>query len=227
LSATYNLTKGSALRFIVGKTGANGSGNYSSAGGGGSFVLYASSISNFLQSNADASANILIASGGGGGSNSRGAGTNAALNNTSGTPSSDGAAFYGTNGNGGTTPYGAWSGGSGAGLLSGGSQVKNSGGLTGGAPGSYISGFQGGFQGGNWSPAPGGGFGGGANSNWSAGGGGGYSGGSGDDADGSGNQKHGGGGGGSYMNTGHSTFIAEQGIRGPNALAGSILVELL
>ena len=38
---------------------------------------------------------------------------------------------------------------------------------------------------------------------------------------------HGGGGGGSYMNTGHSTFIAEQGIRGPNALAGSILVELL
>ena len=234
IDASFTLTEGSALRIIVGQAGLNESSSGGGGGGGGSFVFYGSSMTAFQLTNTYAQNNLLIAAGGGGGGtddsqdDSTSNGVDARLG-TNGATAQDGTNVAGSGGDGGSSPGGQWSGGSGAGVLGPGSEPRASGQNHGTAPSSYVFGFSGGrtiaFTGAQAYGSDGG-FGGGGGASWGGAGGGGYSGGGADHSDGASSDKEGGGGGGSFKNTGFAGYILNtQGYH--DDTNGSVRLQLL
>jgi uncharacterized repeat protein (TIGR01451 family) len=194
MQATFNVTAGQVISYVVGQVGFDGDGNGDYAGGGGSAGVL---IGNTL---------VMVAGGGGGGggrdNGEIGLGANTG---TSGDTGAGGGGAGGTNGAGGSSADGGGGGGGVGNPLGNGNGVGGSGAAGGGAravdftpPLSFAAGgadFDHGGDGGR-------GFtgGGGGDHHDSGGGGGGYSGG----GDGPG----GGGGGGSYINTAASEYVS-------------------
>lgn len=202
ITVEFDFTEGEAIRVIVGQAGEIVSTDGGGGAGGGTFVLYGTSITAFQQTTSYFQSNYIVAAGGGGSGTQLAGGSGNGVDGTAtsddGTASRGGTGDQGQNGDGGSEPGGTWSGGSGAGVETNGTQGKESGVLVGTQPKSYANGFLGGENGPQYGGI--GGFGGGAASSWAGGGGGGYSGGSGDSSVGSGTDKEGGGGGGTKAN---------------------------
>ena len=208
ITATFKVSSGETVGYIVGERGSLGTNN--SAGGGGSTGVYIDSTL------------IMVAGAGAGGDNSNnqsGLGGNSGLDGDSGT--GNGAGAGGTNGNGGGAGGGGNDSGGGGGINSAGDDgIANSGGDQ--ATGS-ISMASGGTGGNNSNGGQGFTGGGGADQNYAAGGGG-YSGGGGAGNNGSA------GGGGSFLDTDiNDGFIAgtiTAGADGGGSESdGSIVVE--
>ena len=205
ITATFNVTAGDVVRYVVGEGSDAGVGG--SAGGAGSSGLF---INNTL---------MMVAGGGAGGDNSGGGtglGASATTSGVNGNGTSPGSG--GVGGAGGTV------GGSDAGAGGGINSVGQSSNAGGGSAADLVASdgltfVSGGASngGGNYSDG-GGGFtgGGGGSSGAYSGGGGGYSGGG--AAGGSG----GAGGGGSYLNTGAAAFVSGSITAGVNGGGGAV-----
>ena len=216
MQGEFSLTAGEKIQILVGHTapvGVVARVNKSSSGGGGTFVVKYTGITNVV-------ADILVIAGGGGGTGSdRPSGADAVTTTTGVTGRLGGAG--GTNGNGGT---GTGSNGGGGGFLTNGTQT--------GAGSSFLNGGLGGIINTSYA-ANGGGFGGGGSPTngvlFRYAGGGGYSGGGASttfgNLDGSGVTTGHWGGGGSSYNAG-SNQVNSSGNSG-NTGAGSVLVEFL
>ena len=160
MKGTFNFTRGTLLRILVGQAGSQGTVGVPplpGGGGGGTFIT----------SSSDAA--LIVAGGGGGGGAERG-------NNHEGDPgqiSEEGSQFGGSNGTGGTilrngSPSASFEGGAGGGLIGDGeSAVLAEGGksfVNGGEGGNSMNGAKGGFGGGGGGfkfPGAGGGYSGG------------------------------------------------------------------
>ena len=212
----FSLTAGEKIQILVGQTapvGVVARVNKSSSGGGGSFVVKYTGVTNIV-------ADILVIAGGGGGTGSDRPANADASTTTSGLAGRLGGAG-GTNGSGGT---GTGSNGGGGGFLTNGTQT--------GFGSSFLNGGLGGAINASYA-ANGGGFGGGGSPTngvlFRYAGGGGYSGGGASttfgNLDGSGSTTgHWGGGGGSYnAGSNQSNLSGNSG----NTGAGSVLIELL
>ena len=216
MTGDFSLTAGEKIQILVGQTapvGVTARVDKSSSGGGGSFVVKYTGVTNVV-------ADILVIAGGGGGTGSDRPSGADAVTTTSGVAGRAGGAG-GTNGSGGT---GTGSNGGGGGFLTNGTQT--------GFGSSFLNGGLGGAINASYA-ANGGGFGGGgAPQNgllFRYSGGGGYSGGGASttfgNLDGTGSTTgHWGGGGGSYNAGSNQTNLS--GSSG-NTGAGSVYIELL
>jgi hypothetical protein len=176
-TATFSLTQGHILSFLIGQLGGNGSQNGS--GGGGTFIF-----------NNTTSTLLMASGGGGGGYYSTYSGSSANMNGSASTSGNNGiVGIYGTvsgvggtggNGGGVSTAYVPGNGGGGGGYTGNGQINVYTPGGAGAAGLSYTNGGTGGINNGGQGV---GGFGGGGGGEWyyytGAGGGGGYSGGGG------------------------------------------------
>jgi uncharacterized repeat protein (TIGR01451 family) len=210
VTAVYNVTPGTLIRFVVGQAGATG--DLEAGGGGGTGVFIGTTL-------------VMVAGGGGGEDNTgNGHGGRATVDgSTGGTATTGGAGGTGGNGGGGgnaggiTAPVGD-GGGGGGGINSAGGNVASAGGSTttgGGQADTNVADGLSVSAGGtsnqttdpsgadNIGSAGGSGFGGGgAGSHRESGAGGGYSGGGGGGSSGFP------GGGGSYSNTGFAGYVS-------------------
>lgn len=205
INASYNVSNGDIIRFVVGAGSGAASGG--SAGGAGSTGLF---INNTL---------MMVAGGGAGGDNSGGGvglGASATTSGVNGNGTSPGSG--GAGGAGGTV--GGSSAGAGGGINSNGGSSSAGGGTAADlVPGNGVTFVSGGASSGGGSySAGGGGFtgGGGGSSGAYSGGGGGYSGG------GAAGGNGGAGGGGSYLNTGAATYISGSITAGVTGGGGAI-----
>ena len=221
ISGEFSLTSGEKLQILVGQTASVASGRTyrSSAGGGGSFVVKYTGVTNIV-------GDILVIAGGGGGTGSSPIDSQSdAQTGTSGGRARAGGANQGgaggTNGSGGSNGN-ASSNGAGGGFLTNGSASS-------GAEGrSFLNGGLGGNTNTLYAPNGGGFGGGGAPNNGDLNrfaGGGGYSGGGSSNTLQSVAQSNAGGGGGGSYNAGANT-TALGGSDG-NYGTGSITIELL
>jgi hypothetical protein len=221
ITGEFNLTAGEKLQILVGQIARPRTDRIyrSSPGGGGSFVVKYTGITNIVD-------DILVVAGGGGGTGSDPidpqsdaqtgtAGGRARRNNAN-----FGVGVGGIDGNGGTA--GDTSSGAGGGFLTDGSNTGNSRGL------SFLNGGLGGAISSSWN-LEGGGFGGGGSPNngdlnrFAAGGG--FSGGGSSNSSGSAEESNIGGGGGGSYNAGANP--AALGGADGNYGSGSVFIELL
>lgn len=220
MTGDFNLTAGEKIQILVGQTAPTGNASRidkSSPGGGGSFVVKYTGITNVV-------ADILVIAGGGGGTGSDRPSGADALTTTSGAAGRNGAG--GTNGNGGSNSGATTSCGPGGGFLTNGASANSAQGL------SFLNGGLGGIVNATYSTV-GGGFGGGGSVTngllFRYAGGGGYSGGGSSgtfgNLDGTGDTTgYWGGGGGSYNAGSNQTNL--NGNSG-NTGAGSVVIQLL
>lgn len=224
IKGRVSLTQGEKIQILVGQTGSVASGRLyrSSAGGGGSFVVKYTGVTNVV-------ADILIVAGGGAGAGS--SPVDAQANGQTTTSGGQARASNinqggagGTNGSGGATGN-ASSNGPGGGFLTNGSTSN-------GAEGrSFISGGLGGNVNSTYAPQGGGFGGGGAPNNGDLNrfaGGGGFSGGGASNTLGSTAQSNaGGGGGGSYIQSGITDISTSNGLyAASSSFSGSNITNL-
>ena len=215
VTATFEVSDGDQIHYVVGEAGAGGNASAATGGGGGSTGIY---INDTL---------VMVAGGGGGGDNSRqGLGANDAdlvngEDGDNGTQTNAGAGGLDGAGGGAYTGGGGNGGGGGGGVLSAGGTASST--ASGGAASSaglLIEGVEtASLVSGGTSPQGGGdgdggsGFtGGGAGASFYSGAGGGYSGGGAAGTNGAS------GGGGSWVNIGHSGYVTSSSDAGGTGL---------
>lgn len=221
ITGDFSLTAGEKIQILVGQTASVGSNRLyrSSAGGGGTFVVKYTGITNVVD-------DILVIAGGGGGTGSSPIDSQCdAQTGTSGgrarSNNANAGGAGGTNGNGGAIGT-ASANGAGGGFLTNGTASSSASGL------SFLNGGLGGAINATYAPEGGGFGGGGAPNNGDLNrfsGGGGYSGGGASNTLGSAAQSNAGGGGGGSYNAG--TNQSNLGGASGNFGAGSVTITLL